>query len=679
MKWNAKRVATILVVAMVLLAACSDTGEVRYTQETGSVQMTKDGQGTDPAQTAEPAQTSKPSGDGTVTLYDYEIEDAVSTNCYQGFKSYLSKLKGTDWVGFQLVDFDGDKVDELVATRQDTKSDGQEWLRYLLMDWGDQKITVKEKEASTKTPSGKTLDQLEYFNKDYMTVILTAEGDNYFEGVTKADKDFYHLVIDLVWMEEGWASLEKENRWAHEDYVVVSVLGEKADRFLQNKTYQYKMPVADVVEFYKDVMGVEREYAPEHDTSTEVGVLLRDDDLYGYNGVGWGDYGEISKIEDNGKEIVLHATIKSTFTLNSLAEVKVNLERNDGRFGYVLKGSEVAQDMGMDPESGQELQEFEAGDLRIQYVTKRYEFADAFFPVIRNLVYMGNDTAKFTANAKRILPELKKAYENDPGSDGSNVAAKSTLLASYDFANNSKILIYEDAVYGKVPPATGDGSEYGYYLNYCILTPGNLYESGEIFSYKESFGDMPEHREGVSLCRHLFLGQMYDKPAIAPHEYVLDTADFAKERLFYAKVGRNHEMTVDEDGWEKYDADLFTYDAYFYPDGTRVLTIYDTWQIATGDYVSHGAFLKDANGKTVFEQKVTPEGFEYYVEGQKLTIEQKSRDREETAFDVALDQTTKLVGRISSWGYEGIFSIDLVYSVDGTEAHLNLFSFRLAW
>ena len=41
MKWNAKRVATILVVAMVLLAACSDTGEVKYTQETGTAQTTQ--------------------------------------------------------------------------------------------------------------------------------------------------------------------------------------------------------------------------------------------------------------------------------------------------------------------------------------------------------------------------------------------------------------------------------------------------------------------------------------------------------------------------------------------------------------------------------------------------------------------------------------------------------------
>ena len=55
--------------------------------------------------------------------------------------------------------------------------------------------------------------------------------------------------------------------------------------------YQYKMRTSEVIEFYRDVMGREREYSPDHDSTSEIGVQNRSNGyLYGQNKVGWADY-----------------------------------------------------------------------------------------------------------------------------------------------------------------------------------------------------------------------------------------------------------------------------------------------------------------------------------------------------------------------------------------------------
>ena len=149
--------------------------------------------------------------------------------------------------------------------------------------------------------------------------------------------------------------------------------------------------------------------------------------------------------------------------------------------------------------------------------------------------------------------------------------------------------------------------------------------------------------------------------------------------MFYAEIGRSHDMTMDENGWENYDEDFYVYGAYFRPDGTRILGQYDTWQIATWEYVSHGFFLKDSKGKTLFEQKPGPEGFEYYVEGKKLAFDQKQEDTEETFCDMKLDAKTRLIGKFHYWEWEGLVSVDLVYDIDGAEAHHNLFWYKTMW
>ena len=51
-----------------------------------------------------------------------------------------------------------------------------------------------------------------------------------------------------------------------EDYLVVSELGERTNSSyhadgIDDLLYQYKMRTSEVTEFYKDVMGWEREYA----------------------------------------------------------------------------------------------------------------------------------------------------------------------------------------------------------------------------------------------------------------------------------------------------------------------------------------------------------------------------------------------------------------------------------
>ena len=218
-------------------------------------------------------------------------------------------------------------------------------------------------------------------------------------------------------------------------------------------------------------------------------------------------------------------------------------------------------------------------------------------------------------------------------------------------------------------------------MNYCLLTPDKQFESGEIFRYNESFGVMPEHRSGSSRCRHYFLGRTSDgEPSIGSYDFVSSAANFADEVLFYAEIGRDHEMTEDEEGWENYDEDFYVYCALLRPDGSRVINIFDTWQIATGDYVSHGYFIKDPSGKTLYEQGFGEEGYEYYVAGEKLPLTRKADGTMETVGELTIDKDTKLCVTIDYWDeWEGRTTVYLVLNIDGKEVKFDLFDFKIYW
>ena len=684
-----RRLYIVICIIMVLfLASCSDTSDSLYGQETEASGETEVTQKTESSQETESVQGTESSGEASVESSDaldhYEVEDSLSKNCYQAYRSYVSKLKVTEWVGYYLVDFDGDKTDELIAILQDAESLKKGKQRYYVMDWEEPKISMTELDPSTEL-DGKPLNKLEYNDRDFILLVLRAEGKDYLEGVTKKEKDLFHLVVDCIWIDEGWADETQEQRDKVKDYIVLSDLGERADwNYFSYGRYtllQYKMRTNEVIAFYKDVFGVEREYATGDEAPEEVGVLnLPDGYLYGYNGVGWGDYSVITGVERSDSEINIHALVWNAYTGNCMAEMTVSMAANDGKYGYTVQGYEVARDGGFDPRSGRKLEEFQADQLQIQYIMDENRYADGLTPVIRNVRFMENNEDQFTANAKALLAELKKEYEANPGEDGSNIAAKSTLLATYEFAEKSKILIYEDAVYGNVPPETGDGAEYGYYLNYCVLTPSDRIKYGEIFNYKESFGDMPANRHGRSRCHHYFLGRNSDgEPVINTFAYVTQMGDSPEEFMFYAEVGRNHDMTMDEEGWERYDEDFYVYDAYFWPDGTRILNQFDTWQVATWEYVSNGASIKNPKGETLFEQRCGSNDAGFYVNGKKLTLEQKPEDTVETFCDIALDKTTKLVGQITYWEWENRIDVDLVFNIDGVEVHRNLWSYITFW
>ena len=666
----------ICMITVLLFAGCTDTSSDLQGQETeASVE-------TESSQVAAPSQET--SVENTATLDYYEVEDSLSKNCYQAYRSYVSKLKITEWVGYYLVDFDGDNTDELIAALQDAESLKKGKQRYYVMDWEGSKISMTELDPSTEI-DGKPLHKLEYNDRDFILLILRAEGQDYLEGVTKKEKDFFHLVVDCIWIDEGWADETQEQRDKVKDYIVLSDLGERADwNYFSYGRYtllQYKMRTNEVIAFYKDVFGIEREYATGDEAPEEVGVLsLPDGYLYGYNGVGWGDYSVITGVERSASELLIKALIWNAYTGNCMAEMTVSMAANDGKYGYSVQGYEVARDGGFDPRSGRKLEEFQADQVEIQYIMDENRHTEGLTPVIRNVRFMENNEEQFTADAKELLAELKKEYEANPGKDGSNIAAKSTLLAQYEFAEKSKILIYEDAVYGKVPPETGEGAEYGYYLNYCVVTPGDRIKYGEIFSYKESFGDMPANRHGRSSCRHYFLGSDLDgNPTIDTFAYVTQMGDSAEEFLFYAEVGRNHDMTMDEEGWERYDEDFYVYDAYFRPDGTRVLNQFDTWQIATWEYVSNGAFIKMPKGDPLFEQRCGEEDAGFYVKGKKLNLKAKSEGTVENFLNIKLDAKTKLVGQINYWEWQNKVSIDLVFNVDGTEVRLPLWDYMTYW
>lgn len=666
-----KTLIGISMIMMMLLAGCSRTGE---TSGEASGEVSKQSE-------AESGQVA--SVESTDEWMPREVEDYLSRNCYQAFYNYVLELKETEWEAFQLCDIDNDKVDELIAVRQDPKSTEQDKRRFYLMDWEDHKISIEEKAPLTPADFGTPINNLEYYDKDYTLVILNAEGKSYIEGVTKKDKDFFHLVVGIIWTEDRLPAKEPERREAIEDYYVVSELGERTDSRYSaagsdELLYQYKMPTEDVVTFYKEVFGWKREFSPDHDSTSEIGVrITKEGYLYGKNEIGWSDYSVITQVELSESELVLHAIIKSVYTDNKLADVTVNMAPDGGKYGYALTGYEMAQDTNVEPDSGRVMEELQEENLWIQYVMQLNSYSDVVEPVIKDLRYMENDEELFTANAKRLLPELKKKYEANPGKDGSNIAAKSTLLGIYEIGNNSKLLVYEDAAYGMVPPETGEGFEFGYCLDYYLLTPGGAITFNQIFCYDESFGDMPADRKGTSRFRHYFLGNDWEGNLAIDGAYASRTENFADELMFYASVGRTHDMTVDEEGWERYDEDRYVYGAYFRPDGTRIINQYDTWQIATLEYVSHGAFIKDPSGKTLFEEGPGADGYGYYVEGKKISIEKKPEDTQETFCDISLDDATKLVGEICYWEWENIVNVDLVFIVDGVEVHHYLYSYKI--
>ena len=672
-------------VMLTCLVACTDVRDAVDGQESEISQTSETSQEPEVSQISESSQTA--SAESTGEWMPLDVEDTLSRNCYQAFHGYVQDLKDLEWKGFQLSDLDDDKTDELIAVREDRESIKNGKQHFYVLDWEDhKKISVREVEATALTVSGRAFDELEYYDKEYMLLILNAEAKSYFEGVTKKDKDYFHLLTGIAWVEEGWANEPQERREGIEDYLIVSELGEGIGAVYSSAgsdslVNQYRMRETDVVDFYKVVLGWEREFPLNYDNTSEIGVCKNEKNgyLYGENKVGWSDHSVITEIEQSEGELKVHAIVKSTYTDNRLADVTILLAPSDGKFKYVLTGYEVARETGVDLETGQVLEELQEEHLHVRYIMQRVKYADRLTPVIREMSYMENDTELFTANAKRLLSELKKEYEANPGSDGSNIAAKSTLLGIYDFADNSKILIFEDAAYGNVPPATGSGSEYGYCLSYHVLTPGDRMNNyGEIFHYDESFGDMPADRKGMSRFRHYFLGVNWQgEPSLS--EFVATTKDFAKEFMFCAGIGRSHDMTMDAEGWENYDEDHYLYYAYFGPDGERIVNQYATWQVATWEYVSHGAFIKDPKGKTLFEEGSGAEGYGYYVEGKYIPIDKKQEGTEEIVCDLRLDETTKLCGKIRYRDWENIMKVDLIFYVDGKEVSYNLYSYKFYW
>ncbi|MBR4732627.1 MAG: hypothetical protein IK081_07645 [Lachnospiraceae bacterium] len=697
MKKNSK-LLIIWMLMMTLLSGCIGVGSVTYDQETESsqeaesVQVTESSQEAESIQATESAQgaeSSQAAGmESPEDLIQYEVEDTLSLDRYEAFYRFVSKSRDDEWASFQCSDFDGKDGTELFAVKNEPDGSEEGKRRYFVIYWEDQKLIVTEMDPSAKSVHGGRMNQMGYETKDSILDALferipDKERQNELALAKKQEEEqnLFHLIVDLVWIDDNWSKQSKESCDAIKDYLVVSNLGEKINYQRSNKTFRHRMPITEVTEFYKEILGIERQYDLTHDSTSEVGVRRINEYLYAYNGVGWGDYAEIKDVERRDSEVIIHATIMNAYTDERMAEMTVNLTPDDGKYEYKLQGYEVSYNFCFDPETGKKLEEFKTDDLRIQYFLEEKRSAGGTVPVIKNLCFRENDEKQFTANAKKLLTELKKEYNANPGSDGSNIAVKSTLLAEYEFANNSIILIYEDAVYGKVPPQTGNGSEYGYYLNYYVLTPGNVFESGELFHYNESFGKMPADRKGSSRCCHYFLGNdPMGNLKLDGYKYVAQSEDFSKETMFYASIGRSHDMTFDENGGENYDEDYYVYGAFFYPDGSRFLNLYDTWQVATLNYISNGFFLKTPDGVPLFEERVGTWDSRYYVEGKGLTYKQMIPNTTETFCDVTLGAKAKLIGQIERWSWtSGRITVNLVFRTDDAEVSFNLYDYEIYW
>ncbi|MBO5987186.1 MAG: hypothetical protein J6Q02_10395, partial [Lachnospiraceae bacterium] len=426
MKKNSKFLI-IWMLMMTLLSGCIGEGSVTYGQETESIQETESSQETESAQGAESSQAADM--ESPEDLIRYEVEDTLSLDRYEAFYRFVSKSRDDEWASFQYGDFDGKDGSEFFAVKNEPDGSEDGKRRYFVIYWEDQKLIVTEMDPSAKSVHGVRLNHMRYVNED--TIL-----DDLFERIPdkerqnelalakrqEEEQNFFHLIVDLVWIEDNWSKQSKESCDAIKDYLVVSNLGEKINYQRSNKTFRHRMPITEVTEFYKDIFEIERQYDLTHDSTSEVGVRRINEYLYAYNGVGWGDYAEIKDVERSESEVIIHANVMNAYTDERMAEMTVNLTPDDVKYAYHLQGYEVSYNFCFDPETGKKLEEFKTDDLRIQYFLEEKRSVGGTVPVIKNLYFRENDEKQFTANAKKLLTELKKEYNANPGSDGSNIA-----------------------------------------------------------------------------------------------------------------------------------------------------------------------------------------------------------------------------------------------------------------
>ena len=265
-------------------------------------------------------------------------DPATEKNCYQAYCDYLSNVK--EWDRFLLIDVDGDKTDELVATNYNPERDDEGMQRYVIADWQENKLVVTECDGQT---SKMPLSETGYQGNDVMLIILRAEDEKYIEGVTQRERTLFYLASSFVWLEEKRTVESGEKVDAIEDYLIVSELGDTTDYFRINENgslalFKFRMPESEVIRFYSEVMGKERTYETGSDSSAEVGVYCGEDGwLYGNDSSGLSYYTVVNDFERKENECIVHASIWNRGLNDRLADVTVTLTPGEGKYGYTLK------------------------------------------------------------------------------------------------------------------------------------------------------------------------------------------------------------------------------------------------------------------------------------------------------------------------------------------------------
>ena len=266
-----------------------------------------------------------------------EPEPVVDKNCYEAYSDYLSNVE--EWRRFLLIDVDGDKTDELVATNYNPERDGEGMQSYVIADWQENELVVTEYYGET---SKMPLSETGYLDKDVTLAILRIENEIFIEDATLRERTVFYLVSCYAWSEEHRNVESGEKIDAMEDYHIVSNLGDETNYSRLNENgsrtdYIFRMPASEVTRFYGEVIGKERTYETGSDSSPEAGIYCGEDGWLYCSRLDDDCFVLVDDFEKKENECIVHASVWNTSMNDRLAGVTVTLTPTEGKYGYVLK------------------------------------------------------------------------------------------------------------------------------------------------------------------------------------------------------------------------------------------------------------------------------------------------------------------------------------------------------
>lgn len=314
---------------------------------------------------------------------------------------------------------------------------------------------------------------------------------------------------------------------------------------------------------------------------------------------------------------------------------------------------------------------------------RKYNEQNEITEVFSSPLYLNENKSKFAANAKSYLTELKNTYNKNPGKDGSRLAAKSNLIYQAEFEGEIKLYVYEDAVFGNVPPRTGNGTIYGYEVSYYFVIPNDRIVYGLLYQYNVTTGKITKEQYNFYQLKHYFIGTNQDGSlCIADAFQEIDTnlQPGTEEAFFCAEIrrGKNGIGIVDENySWDDY---FCSFMSCFLPDGTRIIDQYDTWEIATDYFVSIGGFITKADGSVIFEEahKANTSGIQWIVDGKAVTAQDlPEQGLDKVLKEIPLGDSYGLSVNLYDWGFIYLKVYLKFNKEDGRCVFYDLYEYRI--